>query len=408
MLSPKDLLEIIDTMYPVIDELNAWITQDMIRRLMARLGRGEAAMLTASDVWQAEVYQAAGGHYDDLQDEIKKFTKLADKEIKAIFKDAGIKAWNNDDKFYTAKGYESVKLQQSERMINILTDLWERTENTMQNFTRTTASASQKRLINVLDNAHMRVITGAQSYNAAVKEAVNELINTQSKVEYSTGHTDTLETAVLRAVRTGVGQAAGNMAIQGMIERDWDLIRVSAHIGARYGDGGNNPSNHFYWQGGLYSRTGKTKEYPDFVETTGYGTGEGLCGWNCRHSFGPGDPDHNPYKNFDAEENKKAYDLSQKQRKAESQIRRCKNSILGVQEAIKNAEDEKLKQELQEEYGELALRLKNYNSIYNKFCEDNGLKKLSDRISVAKWNRSEASKASAAVRKRENLEKAEG
>ncbi|MES8993063.1 phage minor capsid protein [Oliverpabstia intestinalis] len=25
-----------------------------------------------------------------------------------------------------------------------------------------------------------------------------------------------------------------------------------------------------------------SEEYPDFVSSTGYGSGEGLCGWNCR------------------------------------------------------------------------------------------------------------------------------
>lgn len=25
-----------------------------------------------------------------------------------------------------------------------------------------------------------------------------------------------------------------------------------------------------------------SKKYPDFVTSTGYGTGEGLGGWNCR------------------------------------------------------------------------------------------------------------------------------
>ncbi|HHD2783806.1 phage minor capsid protein [Clostridium perfringens] len=24
------------------------------------------------------------------------------------------------------------------------------------------------------------------------------------------------------------------------------------------------------------------QEYPDFIESTGYGTGSGLGGWNCR------------------------------------------------------------------------------------------------------------------------------
>lgn len=28
-------------------------------------------------------------------------------------------------------------------------------------------------------------------------------------------------------------------------------------------------------------------EYRDFVSTTGYGTGTGLCGYNCRHTFYP-------------------------------------------------------------------------------------------------------------------------
>ena len=29
------------------------------------------------------------------------------------------------------------------------------------------------------------------------------------------------------------------------------------------------------------------EKYPDFIKSTGYGTGEGLCGWNCYHSFAP-------------------------------------------------------------------------------------------------------------------------
>ena len=251
----------------------------------------------------------------------------------------------------------------------------------------------------MLDDAHFKVMTGAQSYTAAVKDAVNEIVENQTKVHYPSGHTDTIETAILRAVRTGVGQASGNMAMQGMIERDWDLIRTSAHIGARYGDGGENPSNHFWWQGKLFSRTGKTPGYLLFEEATGYGTGEGLCGWNCRHSFGPGDPNHNPYADFDAEENKKVYDLSQKQRSAEARIRAVKLKVLGLREAIDGATDEAAKATLQDEYNKAALKLQKYNKAYTDFCESNNLMKLNDRISVAKWTRSEAAKATAAARK---------
>ena len=399
MLTPEEIVEIVETMYPVLDELNAWITADLIKRIMARLGRGEDVVLTATDDWQLQVYQAAGGHLEAVQREIAIFTKKAEKEIKAIFEDAGIRAYKADNAFYVAHGLPEKSLAQSENMIQLLTDIYQRTNGELHNFTRTTAKASQQRLVNVLDTAHFKVMSGATSYTQAVKEAVNEIVSEQTKVVYPTGHTDTIETAVLRAVRTGVAQASGNMAIEGMIERDWDLVRVTAHIGARYGDGGENPGNHFWWQGKLYSRTGRTPDYPPFVETTGYGTGEGLCGWNCRHSFGPGDPNHNPFKDFDAEENKRVYDLSQKQRSAEARIRRTKLKILGLREAIDATEDEAVKATLQEEYGKTAAQLQKQNAAYNAFCEKNNLKRLSDRLSVAKWTRSEAAKATAAARK---------
>lgn len=399
MLTPQELLEIVDTLHPQLDTLNVWITKDLISRLMARLGRGEEFLLTGTDQWQLEVYKSAGGHYDALQQEIKRFTKKSDAEIRAIFEDAGIRAWEADEAFYVAHGLEPVSFMQSESMLRLLTDTYQRTNGEIHNFTRTTAQASQQRLIKVLDDAHFKVMTGAQSYTSAVKDAVNEIVGNQTKVHYPSGHTDTIETAILRAVRTGVGQASGNMAMQSMIERDWDLIRTSAHIGARYGDGGENPSNHFWWQGKLFSRTGKTPGYLLFEEATGYGTGEGLCGWNCRHSFGPGDPNHNPYADFDAEENKKVYDLSQKQRTAEARIRAAKLKVLGLRDAIDGATDEAVKATLQDEYNKAALKLQNYNKAYTDFCESNNLPKLNDRITVAKWNRSEAAKATAAARK---------
>lgn len=56
-------------------------------------------------------------------------------------------------------------------------------------------------------------------------------------------------------------------------------MEVSAHAGAR--------PEHAAWQGKVYSRSGTSEKYPDFRSSTGYGTGAGLCGWNCRHTFGP-------------------------------------------------------------------------------------------------------------------------
>jgi hypothetical protein len=402
MLTPQELLEIVDTMYPLLDGLNAWITTDIIQRLMACMNRGEALSFGATDKWQLQLYQSAAGHYEALEKQIKEWTRLSDAEVKAIFEDAGIRAWSADDAFYVEQGYESTPLLKSESLMNVLTDAYQRTNGEIHNFTRTTATRSEQRFIDVCDKAHLKVVTGAQSYTAAVKEAVDELAGQQLSVTYPSGHTDTIETAVLRCVRTGTAQASGNLTLQGMVERELDIILASAHLGARYGDNGENPSNHFWWQGKLYSREGKTPGLPDFVTCTGYGTGEGLCGWNCRHSFGPGNLGHNPYKEFDSEENKRVYDLTQKQRRMEAAIRRSQAKLIGYQTAINGCEDEQSKSELQQDYDKLAQRLSAQNKTYNSFCAENGLTRYDDRLQAARWNRQEAvraAKASAQAKK---------
>ena len=401
MLTPKELQEVADTMYPLLDDLNAWITQDVIRRMMARLGRGEDPGFGASDNWQLRLYQEAAGHYEALEQEIKKWTLLSDAEIQAIFEDAGLQAWAVEDAFYMAQGFESVPLLKSESLMRILEDTWRRTNGEVHNFCRTTAKVSEQRFMNVCDTAHLKVITGAQSYAEAVKDAVEELAGHQLTVSYPSGHIDTIETAVLRCVRTGTAQASGNMSLQGMVEHAWDTVLVSAHLGARYGDGGENPGNHFWWQGKLYSRSGTDPDLPPF-SLTGYGTGEGLCGWNCRHSFGPGIKGHNPYEGvFDSEENKKAYDLSQRQRRMERDIRHSKTKLLGYRTAIEECTDEEARQKLQEEYDAEAAKLKRKNAVYDKFCRDNDLKRYDDRLRSARWNRSEARRAAMAAKRGE-------
>nr|DAE98918.1 MAG TPA: minor capsid protein [Caudoviricetes sp.] len=393
MLTPQQITELAETLYPALDDLNRWITLDMIQRFMARLGRGEDAVLSGTDRWQVEVYQAAGGHLEELQKKLKLFTKQSDAEIAAIFEDAAVKAWAADCAVYAAAGHDVQPLALSSRMARILQDAYTRTQGEAHNFTRTTASASQKRLFKVLDETHFKVVTGAQSYTAAVQEAVDDLVQHQTHVVYPTGHRDTIETAVLRAVRTGISQATGNMTMQGMIDHDWDIIRASAHRGARYGDGGQNPGNHFWWQGKLYSRTGRTPGLPLFVEATGYGTGEGLGGYNCRHSFGPGDPNHNPFQNFDEEENRRVYDLTQKQRAKEARIRRDKVEMAGYQAASENATDDALRAALEDKAARAAARLQKHTTDYNQFCRENDLKPLNDRLYVARRSQAAAREA---------------
>ena len=46
-----------------------------------------------------------------------------------------------------------------------------------------------------------------------------------------------------------------------------------------------------------------------------------------------------------------------------------------------------MKATLEAQYTRTAKLLEKQNLDYNQFCEDNGLKRLSDRIQIAKWTR---------------------
>lgn len=393
MLTPKQLQEIVETMQPLLDSLNVWITRDIIKRIMARLGRGEDLELTSTDVWQAQVYRDLGGHYKALQRQLMAFTEASEDEIRQIFQYTGLTAYDADAQMYHQGGLDVPPLRQSPRVLQVLEDTYRRTNGELRNFTRTTADASQQRLIQALDKAHIMVMSGATSYATAVKEIVNELAEHQAYVRYPTGHTDTLEVAVLRAVRTGTAQASGNMSITTMEQYGWEIVLTSAHLGARYGDGGENPGNHFWWQGRFFSRTGKDKRFPPFIESTGYGTGEGLCGWNCRHSFGPGDGVHNPWMKYDAEENKKAYDLSQMQRKKERDIRNQTKKVEAYKEAVAAAESDEVRKVMQEALKEEQGKLTSLRKDYGNFCDENGLKRQAFRLEVAKTKQQEAERA---------------
>ena len=183
--------------------------------------------------------------------------------------------------------------------------------------------------------------------------------------------------------------------------------RLSSHLGARPGDGGENPGYHFWWQGKFYSRNGKDKRFPP-LSVTGYGTGEGLCGWNCRHSFGPGDGVNNPFRDFDSEENQKEYELQQRQRALERRIRNTKRDVMGRKTALDSEGDSVVKSELEKEYQRKAALLQKQNKEYNDFCEENNLKKLQDRLQVAKWDRQQAAAASGAARKWKSAQKENG
>lgn len=402
MLTPEYLYRITEGAEDIASQLHANIMQKIIERMMIRLGRGEDYLLTATDKWQIEVLQEAGFLLEDIQKELADKTKKQVKEIQEAMEDAGVQALQWDDKIYQAAGLSPVPLLQSPALMRIMQRNYEATAGEWRNFTRTTANEAQRLFINQMDNAYNMVVSGAVSYTEAVRDVINEVSEVGMKVNYPSGYKLSIESATMMIVRTGISQAAAEVSLERMKEMDWDIILVSSHLGARVGDGGKNPGNHSWWQGKFYSRTGRDKRFPDFVSSTGYGSITGLSGVNCRHSFGTGDGENNPFEQYDTEENRKAYETQQRQRTLERRIRDSKRKVQNLQTAVDNCKDENLKFELQQKLDRKSYTLSKQNKAYKQYCKDNNLKEYAERLKVAKWDRQQAAKAAGAARRYQN------
>lgn len=405
MLTPEYLLHISEGAEKIAEQLHRDIINRIVERIMLRIGRGDKYILTATDKWQIQVLQDAGYLLEDIQKDIVKRTRQQEQEIKEAMEEAGIKALSYDDKIYRAAGLSPVPLTQSPHLIRLMQRNYEATLGEWKNYTRTTAEASQRAFISAVDKAYILTASGALSYTQAVKEAVEEIAGNGVYVEYRSKNTgeirrDTIETATLRAVRTGISQSTAQITLKRMEEMKWGIVLVSAHLGAR--NIGGIPENHELWQGQFYSLPQFDHTFPDFYYQTGYGDITGLCGVNCRHSFGPGDGKNNPYEKIDTEENAKTYELQQRQRELERRIRKTKREVMAWKSAVDNAADERVKFENDLVYQRKASLLQRQNEAYNDFCEKNGLKRLSDRISVAKWDRQQAAAARGAAKRYEN------
>lgn len=402
MLDPDYLLRISEGVEDIAETLHQDILDRIIKRIMHRLDRGDNYILTAQDKWQIQTLTDAGYLLEDIQEAIATATELMQTEVAEAMEDAGVRAVEYDSKIYEAAGLSPAPLEQSPALIRIAQRNYERAMGEFENFTRTYGQFAAQSYVAACDKAYNLVMSGSVSYSQAVKEAVADIVNDGVIVEYfddsgKLTRRDTIETATMRAVRTGVSQAAAEITDARMEEMGWDTILVSSHLGARV-TGKGDFTDHASWQGKFYSKSGKDKRFPPY-SVCGQGNVQGIHGANCCHTHGPGDGEHNPFDQYDSEENRKAYELQQRQRTLENRIRKSKRSVLTVQTARDSATDDATRAAFDREFQRKSAVLQRQNAEYNKLCADNNLRKRSDRIAIAQWDRKKAAQARAAANK---------
>lgn len=249
----------------------------------------------------------------------------------------------------------------------------------------------------VLDDALMRVESG-QSYNVAIRDATKMLTDSGLQyVDYESGWHNRVDVAARRAVMTGVTQLSRQYTEQTATLMDTPYREVTAHRGARDGEGKTPWASHKKWQGRVYSvRTGDI--YPSIYEVCGLDEVDGLCGANCRHMYhiwieGVSERTYTdeelenidpPPFEFDGKQYT-FYEATQKQRQVEASLRKVKRELI----AAKGRGDD-------EEYTTKAVRYRRLNEEYKAFSKAAGLRPQYERGNIAEFGPKEAREAAKA------------
>lgn len=387
--------EVLDALPEELAELFRGLEDTLLDEICSRLALKD--QLNEVTVQAIRALRSHGIDLKKIKKAIRKTADVSEEKLNKLLDDVV----ERNQKYYTEL-IDLAHITQPETLVSV-EDTWaiyEQTKQTLRNITRSmgflvnagrTMLPPAKAYQWALDNAVMQIQSSAINYNQAIKTAVKQLAESGLKVvDYESGHRDSIDVAVRRAIMTGVNQICDQYTNQSAEYLETQYFEVSAHSGARDKPGASPWSSHKDWQGKVYyqSESGESDPlglYDDLVETTGYGYVDGLTGANCRHHKYPFIPgvsertytdeqlehiDDGLGCTFDGK-TYTAYEATQMQRRIERQIR--------AQKKLRNAYKEA---GLSEDATAADIKLRRLNAEYSRFSKAAGLPEQPERTKV--------------------------
>nr|DAJ80866.1 MAG TPA: minor capsid protein [Bacteriophage sp.] len=376
MLTPEylNLIEFNDVV-ELYNKLNIEITADIISRISIMND------ITSASKKQMKILLQTNGTevFNEALEKTSLLTRETKNALKLLFENMAKEDIQGYEELYE---YREKPFKLSETQYNILNQGLKQTNKTLKNMTNTIAFQSQQAYVNAVDEAYMKVVSGAFDYTSAINTAVQQLADKGITLKDKLGRNIQLETAVRRNVLSGIHTTANNINRNIETELGCDGYEVTAHLGAR-------PS-HAEEQGKQFAVSKK--------DASKYGlelwsdVAELWEEYNCRHSYfgiilGISEP---VYTNNELEKLKNAtvtlngkqvpyYKATQRQRQFESDIRNTKRSIQTLDKAGIDSSSQRSK-------------LRQLQMKQTAFCKETGLQKDYARMKIAKIKTNEQAK----------------
>lgn len=346
MFNPSELERMPKKIESIFTDLELKIMQDIIRRIRIN------EEITRSADWQIYRLVQMGKSSEEIKKYIQQTLQLADKEIEKLYEDAAQFGYVRDKQLYEAAGVKFIPYKDNQELQQTVQAIISQTKTELENITQTTGFAIEvggKMTVTptavyfqqTLDRALIGVTSGTFDYNSTLKTVIKEMTKSGLRtVDYASGWHNRVEVAARRAVMTGITQLTSKINDINAAALGTDYFEVSWHATAR--------PEHQVWQGKVFSRQ-------ELIDICGLGTGPGLCGWNCYHSYWPFIPGvskrqwtdeqlekmnatENTPKKYKGKEYTK-YEATQRQRQLESLMRIQRQQIKLLKEGNANAEE---------------------------------------------------------------------
>lgn len=422
MLSDEQLDVVSKALMPLFDDLEITVIADIARRVRKTMTYTRTAELMAMEMrdlgyspnkiraevlktlkatpeYAKEVEKNTLEYKQNIKKLIADIVAKAREEGDVIVANSGEMSWIDDMRLWQSNG---VKLTDDSYLPALIRAIQKQVGDGILNLTQTTGfkgiygfESIEKMYQRTLNAAVMEISAGNFSADASVRKAIKELsLSGLRSIDYESGRSIQLDSAVKLAVRTGCAQLSGRMTDENITRTKVNLAQVSAHWGAR--NKGDGVENHALWQGQVYyiewehdlTEEAKRIGQPligDLWENTGYsvdGLHEnnplGLYGYNCRHRLYPFFEGVSKPLEFDPEPPSKKvngkqmdyYAQTQKMRQLERKVRNLKREC----EALKQYGASK------EEIFEIKQKIETATEKYRTFCTDIGIKPSSSNI----------------------------
>lgn len=332
-----------------------------------------------SDYWYFEKLKELGGLNNETIKLLEKYTGKTKQELLKAMKDIGIKAIPTEQlNIATEKGalLNPQSIINSVNIQNIINYSYDEIEKTFLQLNKTISEQVKKTYTDIITQTYIKTSSGMYSYQEAILESLDDLGNKGiSVLEYQTDkgkRTYDVVGAVRRDLLCATRGLSAKVNEEVIKESGNHIVRVSHHFGARTGDGGENYTNHAWWQEKQFfcwnydgKATEEDKKLPDFMEHCNYGDVQGIVGINCKHFFtiwyGSLEKDK---LDFTYEENEEQYKKLQQQRYLENGVRKWKRK----QVIANKAQDE-------EGYKKASLKAKEWQDRLTIFTNENELKR---------------------------------